>query len=147
MIDWTDPDCSVSKYFKVREAIWLPSWGRLADGSDGLTTSVQQALTDFLSNFMDPVREFLGAPIHVHCCYRPPAYNQLVGGAPNSAHMALDGYAAIDFDIGESCDLTRAKLLPELQPRKIRMENRPGSNWVHLDCKPIIPGGNRFFRP
>jgi len=145
MIDWNDPASQVSKYFTVKEAIWLPSWNRLATYEDGLTDQVKQTLTDFLNTKMDGVREFLGSPIHVHCCYRPPAYNQLIGGSAKSAHMALIGAAAIDFDIGEPCDHTRAKLLTELTPRGLRMENNPGSKWIHLDNAPPIP--NRYFKP
>lgn len=43
---------------------------------------------------MDAVRALLGHPIHVNSGYRSPRVNSIVGGAPNSAHMA--GYAC-DF--------------------------------------------------
>ncbi len=146
MMDWTDPSCLVSKYFTVKEAIWLPKWQRLASVGDGLTPEVEQTLEDFFIRFMDPVREFLGKPMRVHCCFRPEVYNREVGGAKDSAHMAKNGYAALDFDTGEQCaNFTRSQLLPRLADFGLRMEDLPDSNWTHLDNAPVKT--NRYFKP
>jgi uncharacterized protein YcbK (DUF882 family) len=144
-VDWTDPECMVSKYFKVREAIGLKGWGRLAAEPDGLTTLVQNRITKFFTEVVDPLRDFLGKPIYIHCSYRPASYNKEKGGASDSAHMFSGDWGAIDFDIKEPCDDTRAKLLPELESRGLRMEDRPGSDWVHIDNAPVK--SHRFFKP
>jgi uncharacterized protein YcbK (DUF882 family) len=131
------------KHFTVKEALWLPSWNRAATAADGLTLAVEAQL-DSLFHVMDTIREMLGSPISVHCAYRPLAYNKLVGGVPASAHLFGQ---ACDFSVkGMTCDEVRAKLLPYLDFLQIRMENLPGSCWVHIDTR--APGvGGRYFTP
>lgn len=137
----------ISKYFTVYEAFYLPRWIRLANEEDGLTEEIFETVRRFLRNHIDPVREFINSEMIVHCCYRPPAYNKLVKGAKNSAHLACDGSAAIDFHFYNfGCSYARAMLLPKLNDFDLRMENNQGG-WIHLDSKPVPPGGSRFFLP
>jgi uncharacterized protein YcbK (DUF882 family) len=134
----------ISKHFSYKEALWLPSWNRAAIESDGLSQEILDNLI-ILFNKMDSIRDTMGMPIIVHCAYRPPAYNTLVHGAPNSAH--LHGMAC-DFHVsGSTCDAVRQKILNEnlLETLEMRMEDAPGTNWVHLDWAPVI--SNRFFKP
>jgi hypothetical protein len=158
-IDWTDPKCPISSYFTIKEAIWLPRWGRLASVGDGLTEDARSALV-LMFQKMDTVREFLGKPIHVHVAYRSIAYNREIGGAPESCHVARrEGgalLAAVDWDaraladdsLGESCDEVRSLLIPKLEQWGLRMEdNGPLSPWIHLDTRPVLPGHSRFFKP
>lgn len=161
MINWTDPTCPVSRYFSVREAISFPRWNRLATATDGLDDAAKGALVDLFSR-MDAVREVLGAPILVHVAFRSLEYNALIGGAKFSPHIARmikepEGdtpVAAVDFDadLGESdqaanCDMIRRICLPKLTAWGMRMEDKPGSIWVHLDTKPVPFGGRRCFIP
>jgi hypothetical protein len=156
-IDWSNPQCPISTHFTVHEALWLPSWGRHATVADGLNDAVKANLVSLFAK-MDVVRNFINKPIRVHVAYRPPKYNALpsIGGAKHSAHMALDNCAAVDWsadmdgdglDGSKDCDYLRSILLPMLPAWNMRMEKRPGSNWVHLDDKPLLPGGNRYFLP
>jgi hypothetical protein len=124
----------------------------MANASDGLDDTVKANLVAMFA-LMDQVRDLIGQPIHVHVAYRPEAYNKLIGGAPDSAHKALNG-AAVDWDAnvglsttGANCDQLRVILEPKLESMGLRMERRPGSNWVHLDNRALLPGGNRFFWP
>lgn len=143
-MDWTKPNDAISKYFKVKEALWLPQWQRLANDKDGLNKNYQYNLIKLFET-MDKVRETVKKPIIVHVAYRPPEYNALIGGATKSAHMTGQ---ACDFHVlGMSCDEVRTLLLPELERLKIRMEDKPGSSWVHIDIKAVVPGGVRFFKP
>lgn len=141
-IDWTDPKAKVSEHFSVHEAIYLPTWDRMATESDGLTQPVKDNLVN-LCAVMEKVRELLGCPITVHCMYRPPEYSKLVGGHENDVHtMGM----AVDFDCNPSMstDDIKAKLLPELERMGLRMENN-GSNsgWIHIDTHAVIH--NRYF--
>jgi uncharacterized protein YcbK (DUF882 family) len=141
----------ISSYFTVHEALWLPSWGRHAEASDGLTDSVLSNLKSVFSK-MDKVREYFGHPILVHVAYRPQKYNELVKGAANSSHMALEpGVAAVDFHIqGISCDEVKKAIFQngKLNEWDLRMEdNGFGANWVHLDTRQVLPGHLRFFKP
>jgi len=137
----------MSKYFSNYEAFFLPSWGRLATPEDWLSLDVFKSVGVFLTQ-MDMVREYLKHPIIVHCCYRPPLYNKEIGGAEFSAHMCLDGSAAMDFHVKDlACDYVRMLLQPKLRKFKLRMEDRPNSGWVHLDNRDPVVGADRFFRP
>jgi hypothetical protein len=105
---------------------------------------------------MDTVREFLGAPLRVHCWIRPilncpqsehngQDYNALVGGGKISAHKIG---LAVDYDaIGLNCDDVRAKLESKLEEFGLRMEINPGSGWVHNDSQQPLPGHKRYFNP
>lgn len=149
-IDWNNPASPISRHFTVREALWLPTWGRLAREADGLTDEIRDTLARFASRVMDPLRDLLGEII-VHCWYRPPTYNALIGGAPGSAHMCLGTWAACDFHVENSgtitgCAATRSTIMPWLEPLQIRMEDIIG-NWIHVDSHPLIGGQARVFSP
>ncbi len=162
-INWFNPAEKISKYFTVREALWLPSWSAIHQPSEAEKAEILKT-----AQVMDKVREFIGKPITVHCWLRPgklvcpafdpktvkpdtPAkvaalaaldYNAYVGGATSSSHKTGK---AVDWDCGEDCDETRKKLLPKLAELGLRMEDLPGSSWVHNDTSP--PNPNRFFKP
>jgi len=99
-----------------------------------------------LANVMEKIRSLCGdRPIntHDHSVYRPYIYNKYIKGATKSYHVRG---MACDFDVkGLSCDLVREKLEPHLIDLGIRMENKPGSSWVHIDRGEVIK--NRFFKP
>jgi len=159
-----DPDAMISEYFSFREALYLPTWGRMGCVADGLTLEVLQRLGWFLREKIDPLRDWLGV-IHTHSMWRPKAYNAdpKIRGAVCSTHMALvdhkgnplkpkDRVAAIDFHVEgfrgpKGCDKIRSRILLDLGERGLRMEDRPGSNWVHLDSgAPIPPLYHRFVK-
>lgn len=138
-------DQSLSQYFSWREVLYLPKWGRLATESDGLADEIKENLKCFFKK-LDVVREFFGAPIVIHCAFRPKGYNALVGGAQGSAHLL--GLAA-DFHVqGIECGEAIAKILAQdkLSEWNLRMENN-GDNptWIHLDS--LEPGVfGRYFQ-
>jgi len=144
MIDWSDPNSMVSKYFSVREMLWLPKWNRLAseqNPDDHLTDSVKSNLVA-LCEIMDEVREYLGTPLSVHSGFRPPAYSVLVGGFATDVHTRG---LAIDFDPNPELTIQDAKdlLEPCLEHLGIRME-RGTKTWIHLDTHPPGPSGRYF---
>ena len=156
-----DTTAQISSHFTYGEALWLPTWGRMGNDTDGLTGDVIARLT-FLFQKMDVVRDYFGKPIRVHVAWRPEAYNRLIGGATNSAHRAqVDGSgaelpgngmeAAVDFDVeGLTCDQARQMILNDnkLEEWGMRMEdNGAGASWIHLDTRQPLPGHQRFFKP
>lgn len=146
-IDWTNPLQKISKYFTIKEAIFLPRWGRLANEIDGLTDQVEDSLLKFFWQ-LDVVREYLNKPINVHVSFRPAAYNKLIKGAKRSAHLCQGDWAACDFSVaGLDCDKAREIIVPKLEEWQFRCENVPGGNWVHLDNRPLTENGLRFFKP
>ena len=139
MIDWSDPKAKISKYFTVGEATWLPSWGKYHVPSEQECANILK-----LAQAMDKVREIVKSPIKVHVWIRPEGYNKQIGGAVNSAHITGE---AVDWDCMQPCDETRTRLITYLGELGLRMEDLPGSTWVHLDIRPPGANGHRFFRP
>ena len=146
MIIMPDLSSRISKHFIWKEALWMRNWGRAANEIDGLNEEILRNLkTTFF--VMDEIREYFMYPVIVHDAYRPPDYNDAVGGAKNSPH--LYGLAC-DFHVHDlSCDVVREKIVKEgmLDRWSCRMEKLPtGSPWVHIDLREPGPAG-RYFRP
>lgn len=145
-INWDDLKSQISNHFTVKDAIFLPTWGRAATADDGLDDTIKANLNT-LFTAMDIVRDHFGKPIHVHVSYRPVKYNEQIGGSQHSQHSVG---LACDFDvIGMNCDDVRKEINDNslLDKWNMRMEDAPGSNWIHLDLKDLAPGGHRFFKP
>lgn len=129
-----------SQYFRWAEALWLPKWRIHAFPTREQIENIRE-----MARVMDLIRELLGSkPIKIHSWLRPDKYNELVGGAIQSMHR-LGG--AVDFSPSAiSCDEARSRLEPKLHELKIRMEDNPGSSWVHVDIREPL-AGKRFFLP
>lgn len=150
-IDWANPEAKIGKYFKVKDALYLPSWQIYH-----IPTEEEKANILAVVKIMDQIRELLGSPIIVSSWIRPVSvncpgsehhgkdYNAFKKGSKISAHRSGK---AVDWLIrGVPCDALRAKLVPKLDELNIRMEDLPGSNWVHIDIDPPSKsGGKRFF--
>jgi len=131
--------------FKWAEALWLPCWQIYCYPSDAQAQEIIR-----LAQVMDSVRNRCGAkPVNVTSWLRPLNYNQWptpygVSGAKQSAHCLGQ---AVDFTIAtKTSNEVREILRPELERLKIRMENLPGSHWVHIDRREP-GGGGRYFIP
>jgi uncharacterized protein YcbK (DUF882 family) len=163
MIDWNDPKSKISKYFTVKEALWLSELNRLAGLPEDDLTDEKKANLQKTFAWMDKVREWIGKPIKVTIAFRSLSYHldlyrrinekRKAQGQPElrvpmkSSHLFGN---AVDFVvIGMDCDSVRQKILDEkkLEEWNLRMEdNGKGANWVHLDDRAVGPGG-RFFKP
>ena len=142
MADWSDPSNQVSTYFKVKEALFLPSWGRMAQDSDGLNDDIRANL-EALCAKLDVIRAFLACPISVTSMYRPGPYSVLVGGSSTDVHthgLAVDFHCDADMTIEDIKNL----LLPKLEEFGIRMEQGT-TTWVHIDIAPVKNA--RYFLP
>lgn len=137
-----DSQIGKSKYFKWREALFLQSFGMYAlPNSENLISNIEKTALK-----MDELREFFGFPIFVNSWFRPPKYNEMIGGAKMSQHrLGL----AVDFMVkGIISANAREALKPHLKEFNIRLE---ALNTVHLhidlNCVPEIPNDARFFMP
>ena len=137
-IDWANPASKISKYFKVKEALWLPQWNKLH-----VPTEDEKKNIIAMAEKMDLVRDFIQFPITINCWMRPTEYNKLIGGAPHSMHIVG---SAVDWTAGKDCDNIRRLILPMLPVWKLRLEDKPGSNWLHVDNKDVADM-HRFFKP
>jgi Peptidase M15 len=149
ILDWSNPDSMVSKYFSVQNCLFLPTWGRMATEADGLNDEVKNNLINLCTK-MDEIKEFLGCGLNIHCIYRPPAYSPLVGGTATDVHTQG---LAIDFDCNKyfSTDQVKEKFNKPngddsiLEKFGIRMEdNGPSAGWIHIDIHAV--GYLRFFK-
>lgn len=135
-LDKTIPGC---KNFKWSEALYLNQWNiHVVPTLDDLYN------IEAIAKKAQLIRDFLDRPMMITSWYRPQHYNTLIGGAPSSWHRTG---GAIDFRcFNFSADAVRETLEPKLEEFGLRMENLPGSNWVHIDNKDP-KNGNRFFIP
>lgn len=125
--------------FTLRDALYLPKWEICVTPA-----RKEWAAILYVAKKLQTIRDLFGEPITVHDWFRPKAYNDFIGGAMFSAHT--EG-RAVDFHVqGVSCDDVRKFLLPKLETLNIRMENKPGTDWVHIDTREPGPGG-RYFKP
>lgn len=145
----------ITPHFTWHDAFFLPSWGIYHEPSESELANINATCA-----FMEKVRLALGGrPIDVLCMIRPNSvncvespchggdYNAFVGSlAKHSPHIYGQ---ACDFDVeGMVCDRARELLLPRLEELGLRMEDRPGTSWLHLDSyPPSVSGGRRFFKP
>lgn len=148
--NWEDPESQISKYFKVKEALYLPKFNCLHIPSEEEKSNILKQ-----AEKMDLIRDLFNLPITIHVWIRPilnnkdsehhgEDYNILVGGATKSSHKIG---LACDFHVKDlTCDEVRIKLEPMLEKYNIRMEDNPGSNWVHVDSQQPPLGGRRYFK-
>lgn len=127
------------EHFFWRELLFLSNWGVFIFP----TREHFQNLT-FIARKAEIVRSILRSSLTVTSALRPPAYNAAIGGAKNSAH--LEGLALDLVPDGMTADRARFLLVPHLDSLQIRLENLPGSSWIHCDLREPGPGG-RYFVP
>lgn len=130
-----------SPNFRWREALFFREWQVYCYPTEQIYKNILKT-----AQMMDSIRGRCGnKPVTINSWWRNQAYNSDIGGKHLSAHMEA---LAVDFSIATlTCDQVREILLPELVRLNMRMENNPGSNWVHCDLRSPPPGGNRFFLP
>lgn len=169
-VDWSNMSAKISKYFTVKDALWLPSWSVAHVPSEEEKANILR-----VAKKLDIVREFLNEPLTVHVWMRPGQvnapgtewhgkdYNTYVYEtfvwkgltaeqkankvAPNSPHKNGD---AVDFSVQgkrtpKDCNNYRAKLVPKLEEWDVRLENNKDGNWLHIDVRPVK--NSRFFNP
>lgn len=125
-------------HFKWKEALWLGRLQSYVVPGKAIEKSIIKT-----AKKMESIRELIDKPIKVTSWYRPPTYNAMIKGALNSYHtkgLAVDFYVS-----GMKSDKVRELIFPHLTRFNIRMEDMPGSNWVHIDLGEVV--NQRFFKP
>ena len=94
---------------------------------------------------LQPLRDYVGAPIHINSGYRCKALNEAVGGVKNSQHC-----------LGEACDI---RLASSKQGREwatwiedncrfdqmLLEKNKNGAVWLHVSCKMDTEANRQVF--
>lgn len=119
-----DSSIGNSKYFKWKEALWLPSMEAYAAPTEQQKRNIERQ-----ASALDVIREYFGKPIIVTSWLRPRNYNAYIGGAPASKHM--QGLAT-DFIVqGVDCGQVKQEIRDNnLYPGRGEIDT---TNWVHLD--------------
>lgn len=138
------------KYFKWREALWLPSLKCYHSPSAIEVKNIFETCSK-----LDKFRKHLNKPFIISCWIRPTCvndesglhsginYNSLphIKGATLSAHITG---LAVDFDaIGLNQDQAMALIKPKLKEFQMSAENNTlanGRKWVHLQNRPMPKG-------
>src|SRR6185436_9771940 len=63
-IDWADPACQISKHFKVKEALLLPSWSAYHSPSDQEKLAIK-GIADKVELAIDFLSKELGKEVHI----------------------------------------------------------------------------------
>lgn len=132
-----------SSFFRWKEALFLKEWQTFALPP---TREIEENIME-VAKRMDLIREHLSRPLIVTSWFRPFHYNKQIGGTRQSQHLI--GRACDFVAEGLDCDYVRAVLQHRLEDFNIRMENLPGSSWVHIDvnCTENMPRIRRYFSP
>ena len=124
----------LSKYVSWREGIKSNTASRL--GIDNTPNEEQiKAMKHIAKNIFDPVREFVGGPLHVNSFYRSPILNRSVGGSSKSQHCKGE---AMDIDCDQYGHGTNAKVFhfikDNLEYDQLIWEfgNDQNPEWIHV---------------
>lgn len=123
-----------SKYFKWKEALWLPRVEAYAAPDE-----FQRDHIIAQARALDKVREYFGRPMTIHSWLRPSDYNKIIGGATKSRHMVGD---ATDFSVIGITPPEVQKVLEQNSHVYRGRGERHTPTWTHLDLN-----GTIWFNP
>ncbi len=139
-----------SKYFRWREALWLPKWGIYAYPDP----VIHKNIITTASMIADPIRELFGQPMLITSWWRPHRYNEW--GTVNGTEYGVSGSKGSQHVLGKAIDFTiynvtleeiHNELPKRLETMGIRMEQPDKQARIHCDWAPVLPGGSRYFKP
>ena len=126
-----------SKYFKTSEYL------KDREIEYPLSPEFKENMKALLSK-LDIVRFEWGKPLTISSGYRPGRFNQVAGGAKNSAHLSCEAVDVVDAT-GDLADFLSNE--ERLKIYGLYLENparTPG--WCHLQTR-ATKSGNRIFNP
>lgn len=89
-------------------------------------------LTALCENVLQPLRDYLGEPVHINSGYRCPFLNRLIGGANGSQHVLGE---AADINCKGSLDYAKKIILFIMEHcvfDQLILEKKKGAIWVHV---------------
>ena len=129
----------LSKNFTYEEFIRSSTAERMGIDNRPKTKEEEKKVIENLRNLclevLQPLRDYVGAPVHINSGYRCPELNEAVGGVKNSQHCR-----------GEACDI---RIASPKQGREwaawiedncrfdqmLLERNKNGGVWLHVSCK------------
>jgi hypothetical protein len=137
----------ISNHISDKEGIYSTTATRL--GIDNIPNKKQLVNMELVAlKIFEPVREFLGRPIHINSFFRCPELNKAIGGSTRSQHCKGE---AIDLDVAYG-DNPNAKIFNYIKDNldfdqliwEFGDDNNP--NWVHVSYIGNISNRNRCLK-
>jgi len=95
----------------------------------------KEAIEALAKNVLQPIRDFIGVPLHINSCFRSEKLNKLISKVPTSYHLATRGIAAADI----SCQRVELKVIfkyikENLDFHELIWEygNSENPKWIHV---------------
>ncbi len=125
----------LSKNFTLEELIRSNTAERMEIDNVPKDEKVVENLRSLCLEVLQPLRDYVGAPVHINSGYRCPELNMVVGGVKNSQHCR-----------GEAADI---RIVSPKQGREwaawiedncrfdqmLLERNKSGAVWLHVSCK------------
>lgn len=125
----------LSENFTLEELIRSNAAERMGFDNVPKDEKVVENLRSLCLEVLQPLRDYVGAPVHINSGYRCPELNMVVGGVKNSQHCR-----------GEAADI---RIVSPKQGREwaawiedncrfdqmLLERNKSGAVWLHVSCK------------
>ena len=125
----------LSENFTLEELIRSNTAERMGIDNVPKDEKVVENLRSLCLEVLQPLRDYVGAPVHINSGYRCPELNMAVGGVKNSQHCR-----------GEAADI---RIVSPKQGREwaawiedncrfdqmLLEKNKSGAVWLHVSCK------------
>ena len=125
----------LSENFTLEELIRSNAAERMGIDNVPKDEKVVENLRSLCLEVLQPLRDYVGAPVHINSGYRCPELNMAVGGVKNSQHCR-----------GEAADI---RIVSPKQGREwaawiedncrfdqmLLERNKSGAVWLHVSCK------------
>ena len=136
----------LSKYFTLEEFIRSNTAERMGIDNVPKDEEVIKNLRNLCLEVLQPLRDYVGAPVHINSGYRCKELNVAVGGVKNSQHCR-----------GEACDI---RIASPKQGREwaawiedncrfdqmLLERNKNGAVWLHVSCKRDTEANRQVFK-
>ena len=136
----------LSENFTLEELIHSNTAERMGINNVPKDEKVVENLRSLCLEVLQPLRDYVGAPVHINSGYRCPELNMAVGGVKNSQHCR-----------GEAADI---RIVSPKQGREwaawiedncrfdqmLLERNKNGAVWLHVSCKRDASKNRQSFK-
>ena len=136
----------LSENFTLEELIRSNTAERMGIDNVPKDEKVVENLRSLCLEVLQPLRDYVGAPVHINSGYRCPELNMTVGGVKNSQHCR-----------GEAADI---RIVSPKQGREwaawiedncrfdqmLLERNKSGAVWLHVSCKRDASKNRQSFK-
>ena len=139
-------EMKLSKNFTLEECISSRTAERMGIDNVPKDEAVIENMRALCLEVLQPLRDYVGAPIHINSGYRCKALNEAVGGVKNSQHC-----------VGEAADIRIASLEQGREwatwiedncrfDQMLLERNKGGAVWLHVSCKRDAEKNRQIFK-